>query len=175
MNLRGYRKVEEEKKGENITDIIVQKRKNGKKFLIRVVAQSNLSSGSIGVRWVRSMKKELEKRDMDGILVGGGIFTPSAKVEARRKNIELISGNELPSFNIFKHKLVPKHEIISKKEAEELLKKYRVKPWKLPLINVSDPAAKMIGAKPGDILKITRESPTAGKAIAYRYVISEVA
>ena len=172
MKLRGYRKLEETKNGENITDITVQKRKT--RLLMRVIAESKLSSGNIGVRRVREMKKEMEKRDMDGILVGGGDFTPSAKVEARRKNIELISGNELPSFNIFKHKLVPKHEIISKEEAEELLKKYRIKPWKLPLIKASDPAAKMIGAKPGDILKITRKSPTAGKAITYRYVISEL-
>ena len=100
-----------------------------------------------------------------------GSFTFSARSEARRKGIELISGKDLPAFNIFKHKLVPKHEILSKEEAEELLKKYRIKPWQLPWIKASDVAAKMIGAKPGDVLKITRESPTAGRAVAYRYVV----
>ncbi|MDH5391508.1 MAG: DNA-directed RNA polymerase subunit H, partial [Candidatus Bathyarchaeota archaeon] len=37
-----------------------------------------------------------------------------------------------PSFNIFKHKLVPKHEILPPEEAKELLEKYRVKLYQLP-------------------------------------------
>ena len=66
---------------------------------------------------------------------------------------------------------MPKHEILSKEETERLLKKYRIKPYQLPRIKASDPVAKMIGAKQGDVLKITRKSPTAGRAVAYRYVI----
>ncbi|MDH5460021.1 MAG: DNA-directed RNA polymerase subunit H [Candidatus Bathyarchaeota archaeon] len=75
-----------------------------------------------------------------------------------------------PSFNIFKHELVPKHEILSPEEAKELLEKYRVKPYQLPQIRASDTAAIAIGAKPGDILKVTRKSLTAGKYVSYRYV-----
>ncbi|MEM2878213.1 MAG: DNA-directed RNA polymerase subunit H [Candidatus Hadarchaeales archaeon] len=69
------------------------------------------------------------------------------------------------------HVLVPKHEVMSKKEVEELLQRYKVTPYQLPMIKASDPAARAVGAKPGDVLKITRKSQTAGKAIAYRYVI----
>ncbi|MEM3722628.1 MAG: DNA-directed RNA polymerase subunit H, partial [Candidatus Bathyarchaeia archaeon] len=54
---------------------------------------------------------------------------------------------------------------------EKLLAQYRVKPYQLPQIKASDPAAKAIGAKPGDILRIIRKSPTAGEHIAYRYVV----
>jgi len=32
---------------------------------------------------------------------------------------------------------------------------------------------RVIGAKPGDILRITRKSPTAGVYISYRYVIED--
>jgi DNA-directed RNA polymerase subunit H len=74
-------------------------------------------------------------------------------------------------FDVRKHKLVPKHEVLPPERARQVLERYRVTPHQLPLIKASDPAAKAIGAKPGDILKITRDSPTAGKAIIYRYVI----
>jgi len=68
--------------------------------------------------------------------------------------------------------LVPKHEILSKKEVEELLKKYNVTKDKLPKILITDPAVKAIGAKVGDVIKIERESPTAGKSYYYRVVVS---
>jgi DNA-directed RNA polymerase subunit H len=76
-------------------------------------------------------------------------------------------------FDIRQHVLVPKHEILSKEKAREVLERYKIFPHQLPLIKSSDPAAKAIGAKPGDILRITRNSPTAGRAIIYRYVIEE--
>ncbi|MFQ5836437.1 MAG: DNA-directed RNA polymerase subunit H [Candidatus Bathyarchaeia archaeon] len=75
-----------------------------------------------------------------------------------------------PSFNIFKHELVPKHEILPPEKAKELLDKYRAKPHQLPQIKASDIAVIAIGAKPGDVLKITRNSVTAGKYVSYRYV-----
>jgi len=73
--------------------------------------------------------------------------------------------------DLFEHELVPKHILLNKKEVEELLKLYRIAPHQLPYILESDPAAKAIEAKPGDIVKIIRKSPTASEAIAYRYVI----
>ncbi len=76
-------------------------------------------------------------------------------------------------FDIGQHVLVPKHEILSKEKAKEVLERYKISPHQLPLIKSSDPVVKAIGAKPGDILKITRDSPTAGRAIAYRFVIEE--
>lgn len=74
-------------------------------------------------------------------------------------------------FDVRKHVLVPKHEVLSPEEARQVLERFKVTPHQLPLIKASDPAARAIGAKPGDILRITRDSPTAGKAIVYRYVI----
>ncbi|MGC8816591.1 MAG: DNA-directed RNA polymerase subunit H [Candidatus Hadarchaeum sp.] len=74
-------------------------------------------------------------------------------------------------FQVGRHVLVPKHEVLSKDKVEELLQKYKISLYQLPLIKSSDPAVKEIGGKPGDVIKITRNSPTAGKAVAYRYVI----
>jgi len=69
------------------------------------------------------------------------------------------------------HILVPKHEVLSKEEAEEVLKMLGIRPEQLPKIRADDPIAKEIGAKVGDIVRIIRESPTAGVSIAYRLVI----
>ncbi len=69
------------------------------------------------------------------------------------------------------HILVPKHEVLSKEEAEEVLRTLGIRPEQLPKIRADDPIAKEIGAKVGDIVRIIRESPTAGISIAYRLVI----
>ena len=69
------------------------------------------------------------------------------------------------------HAYVPKHEIMTKKEAEEVLEKYNCKPTELPLIFVNDPAIVGLGVKPGDMIKITRKSSTAGESLYYRYVV----
>jgi len=74
-------------------------------------------------------------------------------------------------FNIFDHVLVPKHILLTKEEAKRVLKELGVEPWQLPWIRASDPAAKALGAKPGDIIKIIRKSKLAGHSIAYRYVV----
>ena len=73
--------------------------------------------------------------------------------------------------DVRRHVHVPKHEILSAEQAKEVLGQFKVTPNKLPLIKVSDPVVKAIEAKPGQILRITRDSPTAGKAIVYRYVV----
>ncbi|WP_440058987.1 DNA-directed RNA polymerase subunit H [Thermogladius sp. 4427co] len=78
------------------------------------------------------------------------------------------------NINILEHFLVPKHEVLTPEEAVEVLKKLGVSPKSLPWITVDDPVVKAIGAKPGDIIRIIRKSPTAGTSIAYRYVVVDV-
>mgnify|MGYP001772634490 FL=1 len=70
------------------------------------------------------------------------------------------------------HELVPKHEVLSIEEAYKVLKELGVSPEQLPWIRASDPIARAINAKPGDIIKITRKSSLSGEVITYRYVIS---
>lgn len=70
-----------------------------------------------------------------------------------------------------RHIYVPKHEVLSTKEAEEVLRTFNAKPHQLPFILLNDPALNGLNAKPGDIIKITRKSATAGESIYYRYVV----
>ena len=61
--------------------------------------------------------------------------------------------------------------VIPKEEAKELFRRLRLRPWQLPWIRASDPLAQSVGARPGDVLKVVRESPTAGEFITYRLVV----
>jgi len=78
---------------------------------------------------------------------------------------------EKQQLEILKHKLVPTHIIISEEEKKKLLEKLKTTPDQLPKILTTDPAVISIGAKPGQIVKIIRKSPTAGEAVAYRIVV----
>lgn len=73
-------------------------------------------------------------------------------------------------FNVSKHQLVPKHEpITDPEEIKDILEKYRVKTrHQLPLILKTDPMARYLGIRPGQLVKITRSSPGAGEYVLYR-------
>lgn len=75
------------------------------------------------------------------------------------------------AFDVMKHDLVPRHEVLSDEDARAILDKYGVTPDQLPKIFASDAVARAVRAKPGQIIKIKRKSPTAGEATAYRYVV----
>ena len=76
-------------------------------------------------------------------------------------------------FNILEHEFVPEHIILDEKEKEEVLKKFGIQPKNLPKIFTTDPVAKTINAKEGDILKIVRKSVTAGNSVYYRTVVKK--
>jgi len=129
------------------------------------------TSDAIGVRYISQLKKDMDKMELDeGMVISSGHYTQAAKALARKNRIELIPLTS-PAFNIFEHAIVPVHQILTPEEREEVLAKYRVKPYQLPRIKASDPVAKAIGAKPGDIVRIIRNSPTAGKYVSYRYIV----
>ena len=71
------------------------------------------------------------------------------------------------------HIYVPKHEIMTKKDAQKVLDEFNCKPTELPLIFVDDPAILGLGVKPGDMIRIIRKSGTAGESIYYRYVVEK--
>ena len=74
--------------------------------------------------------------------------------------------------DVSKHELVPKHEIISAKEKEELIKKYGSL-RNFPRIYSSDPQVKLLNAKPGDVIKITRYNEITGESVYYRVVVEK--
>jgi DNA-directed RNA polymerase subunit H len=79
--------------------------------------------------------------------------------------------NEKKTVEITNHTYQPKHEILSKPQAEEILKKFNTRPAQLPYIMIDDKGIENLDVRPGDIIKITRKSATAGESVYYRYVV----
>ena len=72
--------------------------------------------------------------------------------------------------DIQEHMLVPTHEIMTEDEIADEFSDVEYDFKDLPRIKSEDPVVKAIGAKPGDVLRITRESQTAGVFVTYRIV-----
>ena len=72
--------------------------------------------------------------------------------------------------NPLKHVLVPKHEILPQDKHKEFMDSmYITSKSMFPEIKFHiDPIARCIGAVPGDIVKITRPSPSSGESVVYR-------
>tara|TARA_B110000971_G_scaffold35732_2_gene33901 strand:+ start:641 stop:1195 length:555 start_codon:yes stop_codon:yes gene_type:complete len=91
--------------------------------------------------------------------------------ESTTAGLEIFNLKEL-LYNISKHELVPKHEIIGEDELSSLLDIYKIKQKsQLPILLRTDPMARYLDVKAGEIVKITRASPTAGETIVYRYCV----
>ena len=122
----------------------------------------------------------LKYRELVKIAEAEGIKKTGKKTELIKRLVENVSEEKLRAHiieqkgfekKILEHEWVPKHRIMKPEEVEELLKKYGIKKWQLPKILDSDPVAMILGAKPGDVIEITRKSPTAGEAKYYRVVV----
>lgn len=84
--------------------------------------------------------------------------------------IEVFKFNKLQS-DITEHILVPKHEVLTKEEGENVLESYRARKRDMPLIRTNEDVAKYYNMKPGEITRIYRPSPLTCEAVAYRLVI----
>jgi len=75
------------------------------------------------------------------------------------------------AMDITDHKTVPEHQKLEEEEIEDVLEKFDVEKGDLPLIERTDAALKQMDVEEGDVIKIVRDSPTAGKAEYYRLVV----
>lgn len=85
------------------------------------------------------------------------------------REVEFFALGEL-QFNISKHVLVPKHRPV-REEADiaDIMQRYSLKSrFQLPLILSTDPMARYLALKPGQLVHVTRTSPSAGHYELYR-------
>ena len=166
IKLRKYKLIKKEKH-EGAFGYIVNIPKDKEKALVWCI----LDEATVGIAMMNNLYKLLEEKGLErAVVITEGRFTHAAKQGAKKKKVELLP-KTFPVFEIFDHKLVPKHEILDEKEKSQILAEYKIQPYQMPQIKSTDPAVKAIGARPGDMLKIIRKSATAGEHIAYRYVV----
>ena len=125
----------------------------------------------IGVAVVREIVKAMEEAQAkEGMLVGGSRVTPASKKLARQMRVELVEGG-YSSFDLFGHNLVPKHVVADEEEVQLVLDHYGIARSQLPRIYRADAAVKVLGAKTGQVIRIQRDSDTAGRSYYYRLVV----
>ena len=109
-----------------------------------------------------------------GIIIISGTLTSQAKQKMADINYELqiecFNISEL-MVNITEHSYVPKHILLNDEEKALLLKRYKIKENQLPKILTSDPIARYLGLRRGNVVKIIRDSETAGKYVTYRITV----
>jgi DNA-directed RNA polymerase subunit H len=161
-----YREMKIRKKEQNGDIVTYHLVKGGKKYLMQCISNQK----NIGIAYVRDLKEIVNENEAaKGIIVTDTKFTWSARHNAPRHNVELIP-HTIPTFDIFKHKLVPLAELLSEEERDDIVSKYHAKPHQFPWMYSKDPISIILGAISGDIVRFTSESETAGTSISYRYV-----
>ncbi len=125
---------------------------------------------SIGIKpIVALMEKMTADKLKHCLLIYPKTVTAPAKkhIVKARQWIELFAEDELV-LNITKHRLMPTHTLLTAEEKTQFLLQSNVKETQLPRILPTDPMAKYLGTRRGDVIRIVRRSETAGKCIMYR-------
>ncbi|KAF2436252.1 RPB5 subunit of DNA-directed RNA polymerase [Tothia fuscella] len=131
---------------------------------------------NLGIKPVKQFVHEVgERHAYSGILITAVAPTSaslkiSAAMDPKLHTIEIFQESELV-VNITRHELVPRHVLLGYEEKKALLERYRLKESQLPRIQRSDPVAKYLGLRRGQVVKIIRKSETAGRYASYRWCI----
>jgi DNA-directed RNA polymerase I, II, and III subunit RPABC1 len=135
------------------------------------------NAARLGIEDVRHYVTRMETESaQSGIVVAESVPTPRFKEQVNVINaggqyhLQMFEDKEL-LVNITEHVLVPLHMPLTKDEIRELLHKYKLKLTQLPRIQLDDPIARYYGLSKGDVVKIIRQSETAGRYVTYRTVV----
>jgi DNA-directed RNA polymerase I, II, and III subunit RPABC1 len=130
---------------------------------------------TIGIKHLRAFAQHLDQHKFTtGVFITIGPVTAAAlrafePLSERGITAEWFQEQDL-LVNITRHELVPKHVLLSAEEKKVLLDRYRLKETQLPRIQYSDPVARYLGLRRGNVVKIIRKSETAGRYASYRWV-----
>lgn len=120
------------------------------------------------------VRKSLEAPDADldvVILIVYNKPTTAAhkSINELKRDIQIFTLGEL-QYNVTEHELVPLHTPIrTEVQIREILRRYQLPDrFKLPLIPSTDPVARYLALKPGQLVRITRPSPSCGMYVSYR-------
>ena len=127
--------------------------------------------GVVMFRIVENMQKE---EIASAVIIVKNKASNYAKIATKRFepvfHIDLFSENDL-LVDITEHFLVPPHILLSEAETKDLLERLSVPADKLPKIDVNDPVCRYYGFKPGQVIRIIRDSLVGGRTVAFRVVM----
>lgn len=168
MNDRKYSEIF----AEDETTMIVRNTDTNEKIMIYFVIDPKVSVKK--VKQIKDIIQNSEDVYKCLILVYQVAITTFAKqfitTDVKNLYVQAFSVKEL-SFNITRHKLVPKFEILSDQEKMDIITRYRTSSKHFPVMLSSDPISRYYGLTTGNMVRITRKSPTAGLHVYYRVVI----
>jgi DNA-directed RNA polymerases I, II, and III subunit RPABC1 len=162
-------------------DIIV-KNGTGNSIYVKYLFNSKIKITNI-TTLILQMKKEYDMKDNDTVVIitkdksynksSGSDDILEGQLEALYQKEKIFTQAfwlDTLIINILDHVIVPEHRIMSQEAKEALLDRYNITHFnQLPLIMKTDPVAKFIGMKRGDVCEITLASETSGKYNNYRY------
>lgn len=131
--------------------------------------------GKVGVRTLRKMRADAVAAGASHVIfLSQDGFTPFAQ----RELVELGPQFTLESFRkrdlampVVHHRLVPKHEPLSRAQKQQLLLLLGCKARELPKLKESDPVAKYLHLLPGTVVRITRRIGTLESEPYFRVVV----
>jgi len=135
-----------------------------------------VEEAKVGINTVKNIEKTFEETQTShAIVIYNASITAFAKqstlvLEAKGRILEFFKYDEL-TYNVTKHKLVPKHIIISNNEKKTLLNHYKINENQLASILKKDPVVRYYNAKPGNVFKIVGHSDVTQRSITYRVVV----
>ncbi|KAL1242177.1 DNA-directed RNA polymerases I, II [Trichinella spiralis] len=111
----------------------------------------------VGIKTIKNVCLRLQSENMSRAIM---IVQEPMTAIARHSVADLSPKYRLEQFleaelmvNIIRHELVPRHVIMSSKEKDELLDRYKIKEHQLPRIQSTDPIARYYGVVRGQKLK----------------------
>ena len=158
----------------NSLDIVVS---NNKKIIVKYMLSSKIRTQNIMNLLEDILDEEtLNENDTIILVIREKLSNPDQleqhfeNIYSKSKVFVQLFNLDMLMYNVTKHEIVPKHELLNEAEKNEVLLKYNLENLnQLPLILKTDPVAKYHGMKISDVCKIIRPSETAGVYTSYRY------
>lgn len=163
---------------ENVNAVLEAARNDTQVFFIDVPASS--------IRILYNLNQKFRVQDVRRALQQGANYSHLVFVTRERPSSQaslsstILQQNSTVTFELFrivelqvnitKHRLVPRHEVIkSEGEIADIIARYHLRSrYQLPLITSTDPIARFLGLQPGQVVRISRASPSSGTYLLFR-------
>jgi DNA-directed RNA polymerase subunit H len=152
----------------NQLDILLNKSDSNQNIYIKYYLDKTIRPANIHdfIEDLFNIEQLLSKNDELIIIIKDEPNEPLQKLQSsiyeHDKILVTIINIDRLQFNILDHIMVPKHKILSDKEANSFKEKYNIiEDSNIPGISRFDPVSQIMGIRPGEIFEIERSSKTA--------------